>query len=188
MVLDTSIGVLIGVGITLLILKYYVPGYLAEKGKNLATKEDVEEITKKVESVRTEHALLLEAVKSRNQMKFAAIDKRLETHQRAFALWRDLYGKIHNPKVIDVVNECHEFWNTHCLYLEPEVREAFALAYQSAARHKDLIEQYRGMGGEGRDEIEENMRIIRAPRDLIAKAVELPPFSDEEVASNEENA
>jgi len=35
-------------------LKSYFPRYLEEKGKNLATKEDIEEITKKIESVKAE--------------------------------------------------------------------------------------------------------------------------------------
>jgi hypothetical protein len=41
------ISVIIG-----LILNKYLPSYFGEKGKNLATKEDVEEITSKVEKVK----------------------------------------------------------------------------------------------------------------------------------------
>ena len=35
-----------------MLLREFLPGYLHEKGKNLATKEDVAEITKKIEEVR----------------------------------------------------------------------------------------------------------------------------------------
>lgn len=35
-------------------IKEYFPSYMKEKGKNLATKEDIEEITKKIESVKSE--------------------------------------------------------------------------------------------------------------------------------------
>ncbi|AGR77093.1 hypothetical protein A7H1H_0784 [Aliarcobacter butzleri 7h1h] len=35
-----------------LILNKYLPSYFGEKGKNLATKEDIEEITSKVEKVK----------------------------------------------------------------------------------------------------------------------------------------
>src|SRR5882724_11855131 len=38
--------------------------YLKQKGKNLATKEDVEEITTKVESVKTEFGAKLESFKT----------------------------------------------------------------------------------------------------------------------------
>ena len=37
-----------------LIIKSYLPSYMNEKGKNLATKEDIEEITKKTEEVKVE--------------------------------------------------------------------------------------------------------------------------------------
>lgn len=35
--------------------RYALPAYLAEKGKNLASKEDLEELTRKVEGVRTQY-------------------------------------------------------------------------------------------------------------------------------------
>jgi len=38
-----------------LFLKSYLPAYFAEKGKNLATKEDIKDITEKVEAVRVEY-------------------------------------------------------------------------------------------------------------------------------------
>jgi len=47
----------------LLLLKRYLPTYFQEKGKNLATKEDIRDITDKVESVKTEYARQLELFK-----------------------------------------------------------------------------------------------------------------------------
>jgi hypothetical protein len=38
-----------------LVFKNYLPAYATEKGKNLATKEDIEEITHLVERVRAHH-------------------------------------------------------------------------------------------------------------------------------------
>ena len=37
-----------------LFVKNYLPSYMDEKGKNLATKEDIEEITRKTEEVQKE--------------------------------------------------------------------------------------------------------------------------------------
>ena len=37
-----------------LFLKNFLPSYMTEKGKNLATKEDIAEITKKTEEVQSE--------------------------------------------------------------------------------------------------------------------------------------
>ena len=38
-----------------LILKFYIPAYLKEKAKNLATKEDISEITEAIEKVRAQY-------------------------------------------------------------------------------------------------------------------------------------
>ncbi len=47
-------GALIGGGIILLFIKSYLPSYLSEKAKNLATKQDIEGITRKVEEVKSD--------------------------------------------------------------------------------------------------------------------------------------
>jgi len=44
-------------------MRFYLPSYLAEKGKNLASKEDVEELTRKVEGVRTQYLSELERLR-----------------------------------------------------------------------------------------------------------------------------
>lgn len=62
-------------GIIFLLFKYFLPGYMSEKGKNIATKEDIEEITDKVESIRATYAELIEETKSENQLKISAIER-----------------------------------------------------------------------------------------------------------------
>ena len=57
-----------------LFLKKYLPTYFQEKGKNLATKEDIKEITDKVESVKTDYARQLEFFKH----EIALLEKRRE--------------------------------------------------------------------------------------------------------------
>ena len=44
-------------------IRSHLDSYLKGKGANLATKEDVEEITRKVEGVKTDFSLRLEAIK-----------------------------------------------------------------------------------------------------------------------------
>src|SRR5438445_7369720 len=44
-------------------MRYALPAYLAEKGKNLASKEDLEELTRKVEGVRTQYLSELERLR-----------------------------------------------------------------------------------------------------------------------------
>jgi len=61
--------------VVFLLIKYFLPSYFSEKGKNLATKEDIEEITQKVESVRSDYAQVLEELRNNNQLKLAAIER-----------------------------------------------------------------------------------------------------------------
>ncbi|EGG93798.1 Chromosome segregation ATPase [gamma proteobacterium IMCC1989] len=62
-------------GVVFLLIKSFLPGYLSQKGKNLATQDDIESITYKVELVKSSYAELLEEVKSNNQIKIAAISR-----------------------------------------------------------------------------------------------------------------
>ena len=71
--LNLFLNVLIIAGIVGLgfFLKNYLPNYFSEKGKNLATKEDISEITEKIESVKNSFALSQEKVKAELQVKSA---------------------------------------------------------------------------------------------------------------------
>jgi hypothetical protein len=61
-VIVLQILILLGIG-SLYLFKKYLFSYSSEKGKNLATKEDIEEITRKIESVKSEYLIELETVK-----------------------------------------------------------------------------------------------------------------------------
>jgi hypothetical protein len=52
------------------LLKHYLPSYFNEKGKNLATKEDIGEITKIIESVKLGNSTQLETLKT--ELSFVA--------------------------------------------------------------------------------------------------------------------
>jgi len=70
-----GVGALLGAGIIFLFIKSFLPSYLSEKGKNLATKEDIETITDKVESVKTDYTKVIEELRSNNQLKLAEIER-----------------------------------------------------------------------------------------------------------------
>ncbi|WP_202619763.1 hypothetical protein, partial [Escherichia coli] len=92
-------GALVAGGIAYLVVKYFLSSYLSEKGKNLATREDIEEITRMVEGVRTQYMALVEELKARHQLRLAAVDRRLQAHQDAFALWRKIMAATHTEAV-----------------------------------------------------------------------------------------
>ena len=55
-----GVGGLAGAGVLYLLLKSFLPSYFAEKAKNLATKEDIADITRQVEGVKAEFATQLQ--------------------------------------------------------------------------------------------------------------------------------
>lgn len=70
-----GVGAILGGGVLYYFIKSYIPAYLSEKGKNLATKEDVGAITEEVEAVKSGYAEILEEVKVSNQLKISAIER-----------------------------------------------------------------------------------------------------------------
>ena len=62
--LIADVAFLLSIPIVVLLIKFYLPGYIKEKGKNLATKEDIADITNQIEQVKVEYAKQLELYKS----------------------------------------------------------------------------------------------------------------------------
>jgi hypothetical protein len=64
MYLAANLGLFVSIAVVGWLIRFYLPGYMGEKGKNLATKEDIAEITNKIEQVKVEYAKQLELYKS----------------------------------------------------------------------------------------------------------------------------
>lgn len=93
--LGTSLITILCNGALFLLLKNVLPAYFTEKGKNLATKQDIEEITEKVEAVKAE-------IQYRSQIRYS-----LKSEERSaivdcyekFQLWRNL---LTSPSFSDI--------------------------------------------------------------------------------------
>lgn len=59
----------------------------------------------------------------------ASIEKRLECHQRAFALTYEIQKSASTEKHENVFNKCHQWWSENTFYLEPHSRKAFQECY-----------------------------------------------------------
>jgi len=72
------------------LIKFYVPAYLRKKGENLATKEDIEGITSKIESVRASigHQLYIHQTRYQNEFNILMdlTEKLVELRDSALAL------------------------------------------------------------------------------------------------------
>ena len=159
--------------------------------------------------------ILVEWYRQLNRLRLAAIDKRLETHQEAFALCRrltvasiqcDYYvakkrelkagaeaevdGMPEARENMDkIVHECFRWFDTHCLYLDIESRQAFKTAYEAALRGYLLPTQkletepmvtglvVLGMLHTIHTPTEDQRKQIKDACDVIAKAAGLPPLA-----------
>lgn len=154
-------------------LAAYYGSYLRKKGENLATKEDLSNITTTVESIKAE-------LETKKELTLAALDRRLDAHQEAFTLWRALVSisnKQDNQEAcMKHVMKCQDWWNQNCLYLDAESREAFRLSYLAAHSRPDLLTCGHG------ESLRENFEIVIAAGEKIVAGADLPPFSPQEEA------
>jgi hypothetical protein len=182
-----GLGAIVAAMVALLLLKFFLPSYLSEKAKNLATKEDIGLITDQIEKVKAEYAenlqnlihqnnLLIEQTRGKQQLRLAAIDRRLQAHQEAFTLWRKLLSSVHTDAVAKVVLECQEWWDNNCLYLGAEARAAFNTAYRSAFNHRDFLRDRANV-----ELIKANWKDIADAGEVIVRGAELPPLGEKEM-------
>lgn len=166
--------------VALLILNFvraFFPAYLGKKGQNLADKEDIAKITREIESVKSEYALVVERFKAENLLRFAALDKRLQAHQDAYELWRNIRstapigGKEGREMFSEVFTRCQIFWEKSCLYLEPEARDAFSKAYLAGRRHALTVDSTRAEAG---DILLSTYQDIEQCGEVLIRAVRLP--------------
>jgi hypothetical protein len=162
------------------LLKHYLPAYLTEKGKNLATKEDVAGITREVERVRHEYNAILEELKARHQLRTASLDRRLQAHQEAFTQWRAL---IAGPSESgEAVIACQAWWEKNCLYLEPHVRQAFVEAYTNAHLRAEFVRAR----AESKYITEAWDKVVAFPN-VLFDAIQLPPLTATETEAVTKN-
>lgn len=76
-----EILILIGFIGLILLLRKYLPSYLTKKAENLATKQDIGEITHRIEEVRTQHLAALERVKSGLSDESTALLRRRQIYE-----------------------------------------------------------------------------------------------------------
>ncbi len=104
--------------------------------RNSLTKEREEHL----EERKHQYSLLSEWTSRRHQLRMAALERRLEAHQQAYALWWQLLGAVyHEERLGNVVKDCQDWWVKNCLYLDAEARQAFKIAYNAAWDHQEFL-------------------------------------------------
>lgn len=133
MLIILQVLTLLAVGILVLIYRYSLPSYLSEKGKNLATKQDIAEITREMESVK--------ATFLQHQTEFSLFyEKRSEVISGMYELLHDAIGFVDHmvhpvqlggdpaeaqrrERGIDTFNKLSGFYWKHKIYLPETICE-----------------------------------------------------------------
>jgi SAM-dependent MidA family methyltransferase len=113
-------------------------------------------------------------LQGRQQLRMAAVETRLQAHQEAFTMWRRL---VDNDQAngAPMVIQCQKWWDEHCVYLEPQVRQAFVVAYSSEHLRAQLV----SARAPSEEIIEVFDKVMEFPN-ILFKAVALPPLSQAE--------
>lgn len=171
-----------------LFLKSYFPSYFSEKGKNLATKEDIGLITTKIEEVRLGYSKELEAYKAQHQIRIATLDRQFVAHQEAYTHWSEVMNSMHQPeKLGDKRIQALDWWYANCLYLNDEARAAFKRALSAAGDHALIL------ATTPRDPplielVKANWKKIEDAGDAIVRGVQLSGLIQEEKWSSSPDA
>ena len=114
----------------------------------------------------------------KGQLAVASLEKRLEAHQTAYSIWRNLIFSVHDEeKLSEISITAQNWWEKHCLYLDPESREAFRASIFSAGIHKDLLREPRSK--ESSKSIKENWATIMKPGKTLVEGVYLPSLAED---------
>lgn len=188
-----STGAVIGAAV-LSGLRHYGRTYLDRKAANLADKEDIDAITKIVESIKHDNELNLakvtEALRAQTSLRLLAGERRIETHQKAYVLWQEMLDLIHQDggaARADLKEECRAFYLANCLYLDAAVRIAFVDALTSYDVHLDLLRGQHGTPEYNREQmavaITTNMHRVKNLGHAIEAACDLPSMGSKLDAS-----
>lgn len=157
---------------------YYMKSYLNKKAENAATKEDLTNLTEIVEEVRNKYAVILERTKSRYQLRVAALDKRMDAHQKAYTTLRRLAHSraLKEEDFIELVIEAQKWWEENCLYLDERARKAFIGGVNNVSLHRDL---YQAPSPRDVKQLEKLWDDIAKSIDDVVKSVELPTIKED---------
>lgn len=160
--------------------------YVAEKGKNRATREDVQEITRQVKKVEALFNSELSNLNAHHQLRMVAAEKRLDIHQEAFNQWRKLYAvtATANWEGIQKQQAIASYWLfENYLYLDPLARKDFFDGIKAA-------EQARPTDGytAASEDVKMAMQVLEKASTSILQGIALPSMTFSEISKLTESS
>jgi hypothetical protein len=106
----------------------------------------------------------------------AALERRLETHQQAFALWYDLMWNLNseNNDRKAIADDCEKWWKNNNFYLDKESSSAFKTAYIVA----NTFDQYNPTSEEDAKNRKKDFHTIHKVGNLLREGIGLPHLDD----------
>jgi len=123
--------------------------------------------------------IIINRTNYQKQLKLAALEKRLDAHQKAFSIWRRIVFNLYKDTIGDVVIEAQNWWENNCLYLGVKSRAAFFHCLNFAVHHSDMRKS-RNREYDYKKEIKESWDTIMLPGKTLVEEVNLPSFGEEE--------
>jgi hypothetical protein len=112
----------------------------------------------------------------KQEFRLAALERRLQAHQEAYALWRRLlFADKRNAEIHEAVIKAQEWWDHNCLYLTSDARSAFQQAYLAAHDHAELLNIHADAG-----DLQEARETVRRAGGVIVNGVNLPSIGEKE--------
>lgn len=150
-ILILQVLILLGLGAASLLFKSFVPKYLEEKGKNLATKQDVEDITEKVENVKAEISRSQSVFQAKYRLKHdACLDalKMVDAHFSHTLQYPDGKSIVKQFATTEQARDCHSKLILACENMEilavfDEIMFGPKDSAQSKTPPTDLLNRFR---------------------------------------------
>lgn len=162
----------------------FIKSFFGKKAENLATKQDIAEITKRQEEIKHRFNELIELSKQRHSLRTLVADKRMEAHQQAFKRVKQLLFAREDVRLIAA---CNDWMDDHCLYLTADARTGMWKAIGFAESRAHLLAEGRSDGIEAKFKQQYHDEAVKAWHEIasalppIMSAVELPPMGIEEL-------
>jgi hypothetical protein len=134
-----------------------------------------------------EHRRALQQEEFRHALRMASLDRWLQTHQEAFALWRGrLLATVHQREEVGAAAyECEQWWNRNNFYLSNEARQAFFAACHGVITHGEMLDARRAGGPVETAALQQSWDSIMQVGPLLQRGVELPELVTDPATSRD---
>jgi hypothetical protein len=162
------IAIVATVGIALALVRVWLRAFV-----KTSVKESIKhEFEVQRQQMRQDFEREQSALERKDRFRLAALDRRLDTHQRAFSLAIEMMSSIHLiQERTAVVEKCETFWKNYCLFLGNRSRQQF----------KETMNKYFLLDLETKQQIKKSEELFKMAEELLKKTESLANVLAEEV-------